>query len=59
MIENLRDERTRQQVAVDRLQDVISKNMKVVQEIAYLLGENAAYTESMLHSVIDSHEDES
>ncbi len=57
MIENLRDERTRHQVAVDRLQDVISKNMKVVQEIAYLLGENAAYTESMLHSVIDSHED--
>jgi hypothetical protein len=28
--------------------------MQVVQKIAYLLGENASFTESMLNSIIES-----
>jgi hypothetical protein len=33
---------------------VIDKNLSVVQKIAYLLGENAAETESILNSIIES-----
>lgn len=33
---------------------VIDKNLSVVQKIAFLLGENAAETESILNSIIDS-----
>jgi hypothetical protein len=31
--------------------------MKVVQKIAFLLGENASYTEAMLNSIVESHKD--
>ena len=43
-------------MATDRVQQVITQNMKVVQQIAFLLGENAAFTETMLNSVIDAHD---
>lgn len=33
---------------------VIDKNLRTVQRIAYLLGENAADTESTLESIIES-----
>ena len=33
------------------------ENMKVVQQIAFLLGENASYTEAMLNSIVESHKD--
>ena len=36
----------------------IDKNLSVVQKIAFLLGENAAETESMLNSIIDSYGDD-
>ena len=42
-------------VVLTRTQEVIKQNMKVVQQIAFLLGENASYTESMLNSIIESH----
>jgi PAS domain-containing protein len=34
---------------------IIEKNVQAVQKIAFLLGENAAETESILHSIIDYH----
>jgi hypothetical protein len=33
------------------------ENMKVVQKIAFLLGENASYTEAMLNSIVESHQE--
>jgi hypothetical protein len=39
---------------ISQADKVIRKNLSVVQKIAYLLGENAAETESMLNSIIDS-----
>jgi len=36
-----------------RAEDVIQKNLQSVQQIASLLGENAADTEIMLSSMID------
>ncbi|OFY12549.1 MAG: hypothetical protein A2X11_04290 [Bacteroidetes bacterium GWE2_42_24] len=56
IMQNMKDERTRREMATDRVQQVITQNMKVVQQIAFLLGENAAFTETMLNSVIDSHD---
>lgn len=39
---------------VSQARKVISKNLAVVQKIAYLLGENAAETETTLSSIIES-----
>lgn len=43
----------REQV-IRRAQEVIQKNLATVQQIAYLLGENAAESETTLNSIIDS-----
>ncbi|MCL2647774.1 MAG: 4Fe-4S binding protein [Phycisphaerales bacterium] len=43
----------REQV-ISRAQEVIQKNLATVQQIAYLLGENAAESEVTLNSIIDS-----
>ena len=39
---------------ISQAKKVIDKNLSVVQNIAFLLGENAAETESMLNSIIES-----
>jgi PAS domain S-box-containing protein len=39
---------------IERARQVNRKNMKTVQEIAFLLGENAAQTEELLNSIIES-----
>lgn len=38
----------------ERIKEVIKQNAQSVQRIAYILGESASYTESVLNSVIDS-----
>lgn len=43
---------------VSQAQRVITKNLSAVQKIAFLLGENAADTESMLNSIIESFSDD-
>ncbi len=40
---------------VNRLTEVIDKNLNMVQEIGFLLGEGAAKTEKMLQSLIETH----
>jgi iron only hydrogenase large subunit-like protein len=42
---------------ISQSRKVIQKNLAVVQKIAFLLGENAAESEAMLTSIIDSFED--
>jgi iron only hydrogenase large subunit-like protein len=39
---------------IDRARQVIQKNLKTVQQIAYLLGENAADSEIILNSIVRS-----
>jgi transcriptional regulator with PAS, ATPase and Fis domain len=39
---------------IGRAQEVIEKNLKTVQQIAYLLGENAADSEVILNSIVQS-----
>jgi iron only hydrogenase large subunit-like protein len=41
---------------VSKAKNIIEKNAKAVQRIAFLLGENAAETESILNSIIESYE---
>jgi PAS domain S-box-containing protein len=40
---------------IHRAQRIKEQNIKTVQKIAYLLGENAAETEELLNSIIESH----
>lgn len=40
---------------VKRARKIIEKNVAAVQKIAFLLGENAAETEAILNSIIESH----
>ena len=40
---------------VERARDVIKKNAAVTQQIAFLLGENAAESEAILNSIIESY----
>ena len=44
---------------VNQAKKVITKHLSVVQKIAFLMGENAAETEAMLNSIINSFSDES
>ncbi|MDP4282126.1 MAG: [Fe-Fe] hydrogenase large subunit C-terminal domain-containing protein [Bacteroidota bacterium] len=58
IIENMREPEVQKRLMISRIRDVITQNMESVQRIAYLLGENASYTESMLHSILDSNNEE-
>ena len=40
---------------VKRLTDVVDKNLSLVQQIAFVLGEGASETERMLNSIIESY----
>lgn len=59
IIENMHAPEVRKDIVLTRTQEVIKQNMKIVQQIAFLLGENASYTESMLNSIIESHSQDS
>jgi iron only hydrogenase large subunit-like protein len=47
----------RKEEVVSRINEVIDKNLKLIQEIAFLLGEGASDTEQMLNSIIESYKD--
>jgi len=40
---------------VKRLTDVVDKNLSLVQQIGFILGEGASETERMLNSIIESY----
>jgi iron only hydrogenase large subunit-like protein len=56
IVENMRDPEIQKEKMVERIREVIRQNLESVQRIAYLLGENASFTESMLNSVLESHD---
>ncbi|HON18096.1 MAG TPA: [Fe-Fe] hydrogenase large subunit C-terminal domain-containing protein [Salinivirgaceae bacterium] len=47
----------RKEEVINRVNEVIDKNLKLIQEIAFLLGEGASETERMLNSIIESYKD--
>ena len=54
VIEDITAPQVQRHRIVSQARKVIDKNLSVVQKIAYLLGENAAETESILNSIIQS-----
>lgn len=56
ILRNLQEPKIRGEMVLDRTQQVIQRNLETVQQIAALLGENAAFTESMLNSIHEAFE---
>ena len=54
MFEDITTPTIRRETVVKKAEDVIQKSLETVQQIASLLGENAAETEIMLNSLIDA-----
>ncbi len=54
MFEDITNPTVRRETVVKKAEDVIQKSLETVQQIASLLGENAAETEIMLNSMIDA-----
>jgi len=46
----------RQEEVINRVTEVIDENLKMVQNIAFLLGEGASTTEKMLNSIIETYQ---
>ncbi len=44
----------KKEIIEKRTREVINKNMETVQKIAFLLGENASYTDSLLNSILET-----
>jgi hypothetical protein len=55
VIDDITAPRIRKDKTVSRAQKIIDKNVAAVQKIAFLLGENAAETEAILNSIIESY----
>jgi PAS domain-containing protein len=55
VIDDITLPRVRKDKTVSRAQKIIDKNVTTVQKIAFLLGENAAETEAILNSIIESY----
>jgi iron only hydrogenase large subunit-like protein len=55
VLDDITKPRIRRDKTVARARKIIDHNVKTVQKIAFLLGENAAETEAILHSIIESY----
>jgi len=55
IVDDITAPRVRIDKTVERARDVIKKNAAVTQQIAFLLGENAAESEAILNSIIESY----
>ena len=58
IMQNLNQPQFRTDIISKRTREVIQKNMETVQQIAFLLGENAAYTDSLLNSILQPKEND-
>jgi hypothetical protein len=54
LFEDVTTPTVRRETVIKKAEDVIQKSLETVQQIASLLGENAAETEIMLNSLIDA-----
>jgi iron only hydrogenase large subunit-like protein len=55
VIDDITVPQIRRDKTVKKARKIIEKNVQAVQKIAFLLGENAAETEAILNSIIESH----
>ena len=56
VIRDLSDPEVQKEEIVKRLSEVVDKNLNLVQQIGFILGEGAAETERMLNSIIESYQ---
>jgi hypothetical protein len=54
VLQDITEPAVQREQIIQQAQDVIRKNVTTVQQIAFLLGENAAETEMMLNSLSSS-----
>ncbi|MBN2166118.1 MAG: 4Fe-4S binding protein [Marinilabiliaceae bacterium] len=54
IIQGVQQPRFQKEIVEKRTREVIKKNMETVQKIAFLLGENASFTDSLLNSILES-----
>lgn len=59
VIKNMNEPGVHAELVKKSVHEVIHQNMAVVQKIAFLLGENASFTESMLQRIVDSEDNSS
>lgn len=55
IVQDITEPAVEREQVIQKAQEVIRKNITTVQQIAFLLGENAAETEMILDSIIDSY----
>jgi Na+-translocating ferredoxin:NAD+ oxidoreductase RNF subunit RnfB len=55
LVRDLSDPEVQKEEVVNRVSDVINKNLELVQKIGFILGEGAAETERMLNSIIETY----
>lgn len=58
IIRDLFEPAVRKEETIERVKDVIDKNLAMVQKIGFLLGEGASETEQMLNTIVKSFEKE-
>jgi len=58
IIQSAQQPEFRKDIVERRTREVIKKNMETVQKIAFLLGENASFTDSLLNSILDAQNQE-
>ena len=54
ILQDLREPLVRKEWILEKTQEVIKKHMETVQQVACLLGENAAFTDATLRTVMDA-----
>ena len=55
IMRNLHSKEERPEEIMSRINDVIEENLRQVQQIGFILGEGAAKTEKMLHTIIETY----
>ena len=53
---NMQQPEIQKEQVIERITEVIDKNLEMVQKIGFLLGEGAAETEQMLNSILQSYQ---
>ena len=53
VIRDMYSPEVRKEEVIKRVNDVIDKNLEMVQKIGFLLGEGASETEQMLNSIVE------
>ncbi len=53
IMQNINQPQFRTDIIAKRTREVIQKNMETVHQIAFLLGENASFTDSLLNSILE------